>query len=263
MPEFSPTLLALDFDGVLCDGLHEYFQSSKRTYQLIWPETPDSKLDACAEDFYRLRPVIESGWEMPLLLRALVLNIELEKITNQWTVISEQLTTDEKVDKTQLGTQLDQVRDQFIATELDDWLRLHQFFPGVLDQLSAWLKSPTLLLYVVTTKEGRFVRQLLQNHNLTFPPEQIIGKEIRQPKVKTLQQLCHRHQCDPIQLWFVEDLAKTLNSVAQAPEFANTPLFLADWGYNTATVRSRVKTEGRLHVLNLTQFTGEFGTWLL
>src|SRR4029453_4631340 len=32
-----PDLLALDFDGVLCDGMREYFEASRRTYMKIWP----------------------------------------------------------------------------------------------------------------------------------------------------------------------------------------------------------------------------------
>ena len=32
-----PNILALDFDGVLCDGMREYFETSRRTYMKIWP----------------------------------------------------------------------------------------------------------------------------------------------------------------------------------------------------------------------------------
>ena len=64
-----PTILALDFDGVICDGLIEYFQTAWRTYCQIWKpvETvPDPDL---ALSFYRVRPAIETGWEMPLNYR--------------------------------------------------------------------------------------------------------------------------------------------------------------------------------------------------
>ena len=55
-----PTILALDFDGVICDGLIEYFQTAWRTYCQIWKpvETvPDADL---ALSFYRVRPAIET-----------------------------------------------------------------------------------------------------------------------------------------------------------------------------------------------------------
>ena len=35
-----PDVLALDFDGVLCDGMREYFETSRRTYAKAWPEEP-------------------------------------------------------------------------------------------------------------------------------------------------------------------------------------------------------------------------------
>jgi len=67
-------ILALDFDGVICDGLIEYFQTAWRTYCQIWkPSLPTPP--AGAASFYQLRPVIETGWEMPVLIRALVLGI--------------------------------------------------------------------------------------------------------------------------------------------------------------------------------------------
>ena len=38
-----PNILALDFDGVLCDGVREYFETSRRTYMKVWPgeKAPD------------------------------------------------------------------------------------------------------------------------------------------------------------------------------------------------------------------------------
>jgi hypothetical protein len=68
----SPQLLALDFDGVICDGMEEYFQTSLRVYEQIWCDRDRSTLNEFAADFAQLRPLIESGWEMPLLLRSAV-----------------------------------------------------------------------------------------------------------------------------------------------------------------------------------------------
>ena len=65
-----PDVLALDFDGVLCDGMREYFETSRRTHGKAWPGEPVPGEEWYAA-FRRLRPVIFSGWEMPLLLRAI------------------------------------------------------------------------------------------------------------------------------------------------------------------------------------------------
>src|SRR5215510_9985384 len=66
-----PDILALDFDGVLCDGMREYFEASRRAYRRVWPDenAPGKELFPA---FRALRPVIMTGWEMPLLLRAIV-----------------------------------------------------------------------------------------------------------------------------------------------------------------------------------------------
>ncbi len=87
---------ALDFDGVICDGLIEYFASTKRAYQQIRSEEID---DCLAPNFYKLRPVIETGWEMPILLRALALEIDEAKILADWKGISLQLLESEGLKK--------------------------------------------------------------------------------------------------------------------------------------------------------------------
>ena len=65
-----PDILALDFDGVCCDGMREYFETSRRTHAEVWPAEPMPAADHL-EAFATLRPVILSGWEMPVLLRAI------------------------------------------------------------------------------------------------------------------------------------------------------------------------------------------------
>src|SRR4028118_853465 len=135
----SPTILALDFDGVLCDGLLEYFETSWHTYCQIWkPEcqTPPTDL---APRFYRLRPVVETGWEMPVLLRALVLGVPEEKILQDWPDVAQELIESETLEAADIGHKLDAIRDEWIATDLDGWLGLHRFYPGVIERVRQML----------------------------------------------------------------------------------------------------------------------------
>jgi phosphoglycolate phosphatase-like HAD superfamily hydrolase len=258
-----PTLLALDFDGVICDGLREYFQSTQRAYQQIWTDGTSANLNKYAEAFYQLRPVIESGWEMPLLLRALVLGINPDRIQQSWLAIAKELQEQERVGKAELGPALDHVRDDWIHHNLDQWLGLHRFYPGILDQLKTWLTNDNpQFLYIVTTKEGRFVKQLLHSQGVNFPAAHIIGKEIQQPKYQTLQQLLDKHQVAGDRLWFVEDLLKTLKSVAQQPGLESIQLFLADWGYNTPETRASIECQNHFQRLSLAQFTADFEQWI-
>lgn len=255
-----PQILALDFDGVICDGLREYFQTTKRTYQRIWHNTDAEQLDSFAEPFYRLRPVIETGWEMPLLLRALVLGIAENDILTDWEAIVKQLLEKENLDRKNCAQLLDSVRDHWIQTDVAGWLALHRFYSGIIERLIQVLDSPTQL-YIITTKEGRFVQQLLQQQGLSLPSATIFGKEVKRPKYETLTQLLQNHSLKPDRLWFVEDLLKTLLTVAKQPNLEGIKLYLADWGYNTEEARQSVSSHPTIKRLSLSQFSQDFSRW--
>lgn len=268
MPDRIPTILALDFDGVLCDGLLEYFQTSWRTYTQIW--TPDSLTppEDLAPRFYRLRPVVEIGWEMPVLLRALVLGISEETILQDWPKVATSLIETDNLDAADIGKKVDAVRDEWIAIDLDSWLSLHRFYPGIIERLhnilSAVEKLPSQSithLFIVTTKEGRFVKQLLQQQGIQFSDERIIGKEVKRPKHQTLRQLLEMFPGEATTLWFVEDRLKTLQSVQQQPDLESVRLYLADWGYNTVAHRDSIRNDSRIQLLSLADFVQDFSAW--
>lgn len=252
-----PTILALDFDGVICDGLIEYFATTKKTYQQIWSSNLDDEL---APSFYKLRPVIETGWEMPILLRALVSGISEAEILSDWSAIASKIVASEKLDKKAVAQKLDSVRDSWIQNDLDDWLGLHRFYPGVMECLQQIIIS-NVELYIVTTKEGRFVKKLLQQQQINLPVTQIIGKESQRPKYETLRILRDNTAIDNPSIWFVEDRLKALQQVQQQPDLQTVRLFLADWGYNIERDRNRAKSESRIQLLSLEQFRQDFSCW--
>lgn len=266
MPDFAPTILALDFDGVICDGMLEYFQTAWRTYCQVWQPKNQTPPDDLAPSFYRLRPVVETGWEMPILLRALMLGITEAKILEDWSAIVQKLILSENLDAKDIGRQLDAIRDEWIATDLEGWLGLHQFYPGVIERISRILSPEKdnpenfTQLYIVTTKEGRFVQQLLQKQGIQLAASQIIGKECQRPKYKTLLELV-KITDDASQIWFVEDLLKTLQLVEQQFELNEVRLYLANWGYNTPEHQEFVRNEPRIKLLSLSMFAQDFSLW--
>ncbi|OLP17960.1 haloacid dehalogenase [Leptolyngbya sp. 'hensonii'] len=260
MAALTPALLALDFDGVLCDGLIEYFQSTWRAYCRIWPDGPSSPPEGVADRFYRLRPVIETGWEMPILLQALLQNIPDDEILSHWPTLAEQLVQEAKLVPTELSALLDGTRDEWIAADLESWLANHRFYPGVVEQVQTWLTSP-LMLIIITTKEGRFVHQLLQQQGIGLAEHQIIGKESRKPKAQSLRELLAAHHLTPDRVWFVEDRLKTLQGVQKQPDLADVRLFLAEWGYVTDRDRQIAQNDQQIHLLSLAQFTQDFSEW--
>lgn len=255
-----PTILALDFDGVICDGLIEYFQTAWHTYCKIWSPSETTPPEEIAASFYRLRPVIETGWEMPVLIRALVVGVPEVEILQEWRSLAAQLLQQSNLVGAEIAQQLDQFRDQWITSDLDGWLSLHRFYPGVIERLRSLIDSPVQPI-IITTKEERFVSQLLQQQNIQLSEQWIFGKESKRPKHQILRELIGETTGTPLSIWFVEDRLKTLQLVQQQTDLDNVNLFLADWGYNTAAEREIAGNHPRINLLSLSQFAQDFSAW--
>jgi phosphoglycolate phosphatase-like HAD superfamily hydrolase len=256
----NPTILALDFDGVVCDGLKEYFQAAWRAYCNLWQSADKTPPSGVAERFYRLRPVVETGWEMPLVLRAIALGSSDEEILNGWAAIAQQLVQQETLEPKTLSAEVDGGRDRWISSDLDGWLAEHCFYPGVIDRLKATLASPTRVV-IISTKETRFIATLLEQQNVDLENLQIFGKDTLKPKHQILRELRAEYGHDQI-FWFVEDRLKTLQGIQKQPDLQEVRLFLADWGYNTATERSQAMPDPLIQLISLQQFQQDFATWL-
>ncbi|WP_413176119.1 HAD family hydrolase [Anabaena azotica] len=258
----NPTILALDFDGVICDGLIEYFEVAWRTYCQIWLSPAiDTPPDDLALRFYRLRPVIETGWEMPVLIKALIDGFSDEKILQDWTTITSQILTADNLDAKEVAQKLDTLRDEWINADLDSWLNLHKFYPGVIEKLKMTVTSE-VELYIITTKEGRFVHQLLQKQGVNLPTTAIFGKEVKRPKYETLRQLIEKSEHSSVSVWFVEDRLKTLQLIQKQSDLNHVQLFLADWGYNTQAERQTGNNDPRIKLISLSHFAHDFSKWI-
>ncbi len=254
-----PTILALDFDGVICNGLVEYFQTAWHAYRQLWHSETDALVDVpppnLADTFYRLRPVVETGWEMPLVLRVILLGTAEAEILQHWQTIAQELLKTEQYQPRDLAIAVDSYRDQWIAHDLPSWLAQHQFYPGVIEQLQRLLIS-SIQVVIITTKEKRFVRALLAQQGVHLGDDRILGKEQQRPKHESLRQLL---AADPhAVIWFVEDRLKTLLSIKQHGDLGEVQLFLADWGYNTPAERDTAQMDDRIHLLSLPTFAQEF-----
>ena len=258
-----PNILALDFDGVLCDGMREYFEASRRSCMRIWPpeEAPAKEL---LPAFRRLRPVIMTGWEMPLLLRAIVQGRPESTILHDWQGVREALLQAEPLQGdaliSMLTHTLDDVRREWIAADVDDWIeRNTPYCP--LDEVRRLVAEPERAV-LVTTKEGEFARQILDRWGVRLAAIQ--GKEAGIHKCDNLRSLITAylaaHGRRP-RLWFVEDRLETLRHVTTHRDLEDVGLFLATWGYNTPETRASVQGDGRIRPLDLEQFRLGLAAW--
>ncbi|NRB06831.1 MAG: HAD family hydrolase [Richelia sp.] len=252
-----PQILALDFDGVICDGLIEYFAVSWRTYCQVWQLDVQNPPDGLPERFYPLRAVIETGWEMPVLIKALIEKVNNDDIYQNWASIVKEIVEKDNLIAQEIGAKLDKLRDEWIQNDLEYWLSLHSFYPGVVAIIQAAIANNTQV-YIITTKEGRFARKLLQKAGLNIERSKIFGKEAKRPKYEILRQLITEHEIEAETVWFVEDRLKTLQLVEQQPDLQSVHLYMADWGYNTPQERETAENHSRIQLISLSEFSQYF-----
>jgi hypothetical protein len=258
-----PDILALDFDGVLCEGMREYFETSRRTYRAVWPADPPPGDDLLPQ-FRALRPVIQTGWEMPLLLRAIAQARPEAAIAGDWPAVRDDLVRADPRHREGLVPllthTLDEVRRKWIASDPAGWIRGNVPYCD-LAELRRLAGEPERSV-LVTTKEGEFAGLILKAWDVRLADIQ--GKEAGTHKCENLRSLIAAHASARgrrPRLWFVEDRPETLEHVTTHADLADVELFLATWGYNTARSRAAAAGGGRIRLLDLAQFRRGLGAW--
>lgn len=225
----SDPLLVFDFDGVLMDGMPEYWWSSRRAAlelaasgggaerSLVLPETAPA-------GFAQLRPLIHKGWEMVLMAAELGRSgFDLAATLMHYDAALSAALARWGWSPDQLQAALERVRHQALASDPAAWLGRHRFFPVVPERLGR-LAQEGAGWVVLTTKGRDFAQQLLEAAGLV--PLAVYGHE-QGSKPEVLLTL--RRQERP--LWFVEDRRPTLEQVRATPGLEAVRCYLVSWGY--------------------------------
>jgi phosphoglycolate phosphatase-like HAD superfamily hydrolase len=245
----SSIIYALDFDGVICDSAVETAMTGWKAATRIWDDMPKTAPQVMIDRFRLIRPIIETGFEAILAIRLLYLGNTVETIYTHYGDKVQALLQDTQVSVDELKTLFGETRDIWIANDLADWINMNPLFDGVaeklkrLDRLCPW--------YVVTTKQERFVKQLLKAHAIALPDGNIFGLGSNMNKIAVLKRLSQPHPDQTI--YFVEDRLPTLMAVLNNEELTNVELFLALWGYNTDEDKS-IAVQQEINLLQLNDF---------
>ncbi|GJQ08604.1 hypothetical protein GpartN1_g395.t1 [Galdieria partita] len=261
---------ALDFDGVLCDSCLELICSALLSIRSKWPEVlqglvpnPLEPPDWLVSKLQKLRPLVEIGYEMILLVLLVVEEqhasirsqqksrpLSVGEIMENWhSQIKDQLWREYKTCEKELIDLFGKTRDEWIQHDLQGWLGKHRFYPGIVDALN-FSESP---LFVVTTKEKRFVCQLFKHSGVEMKEERIYGLDAGN-KVKVLKSLIKLDELKKRTLYFVEDRVETLEDACLTMLGTPVKFYLASWGYNTEEMRARAARNPQIEVIDLQTF---------
>lgn len=235
-------ILALDFDGVICDSVDETAITGWRAAGAIWGDmhgtTPPSELLA---GFRRARPIVEVGYEAILMMRLLRDGEDPQQLLATFAERIPEVVARAGKDAAGLTELFGATRDRWLAAAPDQWVAANPIYPGLADRLVARLsRANGPNSYIVTTKQRRFVEALLSARAVPFPAECIHGLEAGRPKEAVLAELVERHPGRPV--CFVEDRFATLERCLNAGLPSAVEYRLAGWGYNTIADRQRARS---------------------
>ncbi len=220
---------AYDFDGVLCDSAVETALTGWRAAAQLWNDMPAHAPEAMVPLFRQVRPIIETGYEAILAMRLLYLGESVEAIYRHYPEKTAHLMQEAGVSIDALKTCFGETRDHWIAQDLADWIAMNPLFPGIAAKLQQL--AQTAVWFIITTKQERFVKHILQANAIDLDDARIFGLDRNLSKAEVLKGLLQQYPEHAVE--FVEDRLPTLIAVQQHPELAKVKLLFAEWGYNT------------------------------
>ena len=225
-------LLVLDFDGVIVDGIREYWSSSSQTCLNIL-STKEKEIISFPSEvpkaFKAMRPWVHHGWEMVILAaecsnKTSQLNLKgLENFSKNYQIECSLALKKWGWTPFQLQESLNQTRREAISNNFNQWLDFHHPFPLVTHRLKTFEKEG-IEFAVLTTKSIEFTKKLLDCFDLQ--PKLVFGHESGS-KIDVLNQLLQTR----IIHGFIEDRRTTLEKVLGDPKLKSIPCYLASWGY--------------------------------
>jgi len=246
-------LLVLDFDGVIIDGIKEYWASSRQTCLNLLSHQEKGDIDLSGEipsKFKAMRPWVHHGWEMVILAaecssKTSHLNLKgVEKFSRNYSAECSLALNKWGWTPSQLQEALNQTRRDAISHNFNQWLNSHQPFSSVVQRLQK-LEKENIEFAVLTTKSIAFTQKLLNCLNLQ--PKLVFGHESGS-KIEVLNQLLQKR----IIRGFIEDRRSTLEEVLKDQKLESIPCYLASWGYlkdqDRKNLPSRIKL---IHLENL------------
>ncbi|MDD5579344.1 MAG: HAD family hydrolase [Methylobacter sp.] len=223
-------IYALDFDGVICDSAVETAITGWRAAGRIWGDMPKVAPQAMIDQFRLIRPIIETGYEAIFAMRLLYLGKTTDAIYSGYARKAQTLLEQAQLTTDDLKKVFAETRDIWIATDLADWINMNPLFPGVATKLRELGEQGPW--YILTTKQERFIKQILKGNAIELAEERIFGLDCKLTKPEVLKTLLKIHPGQTI--YFVEDRLSTLLNVLKNDELDSIKLTFALWGYNTA-----------------------------
>ena len=234
-----------DFDGVIVDGMEEYWHSSLLACER-YLNSPNIIINqklyqGVPNSFKEIRPWVKYGWEMILIVHEIIKtenpikNLNKDDFINNYHQNCQRILKANSWIAEDLQKILDKSRKYQIDNDFKTWVNLHNPFFEVINFMKE-LRQREIKTGIITTKGKIFAEKILKQLNIS--PEFIFGYEAG-TKIRIAEKLSRDYEI----LGFLEDRKKTLIDIKQNSTTSHIPCFLADWGYLKESDRYNLNNE--------------------
>ncbi len=212
-------VVAIDFDGVICDSIDECLLTSYRAYRSLRPSSPlpTEVPETFRREFHARRGFVRPSGHYYLLWEWITGFPGIRLSPREF----EALEASHREGVRAFEHAFHAARDAFREAAPADWLALNPLYPGVVDTWPALLAWPR---YIVTTKDRAAVEAILSAHSLVASGIFARGEMTKPDALRTI---CTRHGADPRDVVFVDDNALHLSDARAT----GVTTCLAGWGY--------------------------------
>jgi phosphoglycolate phosphatase-like HAD superfamily hydrolase len=228
LPCAAVKLLALDFDGVICDSAREAWAVAVRSFAEVFPEralAADAGEDATLfARFLEIMPLGNRAEDYGVALAAIAAGQTLPDQAAydafRASLAPERLRAFHK--------QFYRVRSAWAERDPAGWLARMAPYPGLCALLRR--RAGDVRLAIATAKDRGSVRKLLASYQVAdlFPDGFVLDKEAGEKKREHVTKLAALAGCAPAEVTFVDDKVNHLEDVATL----GARCVLAAWGYN-------------------------------
>ena len=269
----TKSLFLFDFDGVVCDSCNECTVSAWRTCKILkaipgdFDTNQDTPPQWLFEKMREIRPAIEVGWQIPVLLSVFLDQqansspsnpaLSVPEVLDRYEqLVEEWLKKYDLTEKDMIDT-FGQVRDDWIAQDMDSWLEINTFYSGIALAINE-CDGETVL---VTTKQQRFAAALVRHAGVTdacMPDDSIYGLGMYKSKADVI--VDRMEQGGYKSAHFFEDRYPTIAKALNDDRLKNVLFYLCSWGYVTENELQLASEEPRVKVLKLEDFAASIVT---
>jgi len=233
-------VLALDFDGVICDSAREAFVVALRTYRrVLSPAFVRGERDeALFAEFVARMPLGNRAEDYAIALTSIERGRRLEDQAAYDAFRAE-------LDAAALRAfhkQFYRERAAWMQRDSAGWHSQMRAYPGICELLRR--RAGEVVLAIATAKDRRSVRALLTHYGVAalFPEDAVLDKETSASKREHVRLIAERAGTALSEVTFVDDKVSHLEDVAGL----GARCVLAAWGYNGARERRIAEARGFL-----------------